>query len=361
MNCLVFRNSMFMKINCTSSFCPVVCFILFASVVGCQNENEQGGLIPADRKTPVTSLRIGVMPKLVGISYFEATGKGALEAGEELNIDVHYDGPTSALHEDQVRMLNTWMAQNFDVLAVAPNDPDAISSTLRSAERQEFTVITWDTDANAENSRRQIFVNQASNQAIADTMVDIMVEGLKEQGKEPQGKFLIVSGTPTASNQNAWIKLMKSQIDEKYPQMELLETLMPGEDQNKAQEMTTAALNSHGDIAGIWGLTSVAVPGAAKAVQDAGKTDEIFVTGVGLPSSMKPFVRNGSCTKFALWNPVDLGYLTVYVAHQLKTKGEIKDGTYNFGRIKGVIVKDGQAILGPPMVFTKENIDNFNF
>ena len=124
MNYLVFRNSMLMRINCTSLFCPVVCFILFASVVGCQNENEQGDLIPADRKTPVTSLRIGVMPKLVGISYFEATGKGALEAGEELNIDVHYDGPTSALHEDQVRMLNTWMAQNFDVLAVAPNDPN---------------------------------------------------------------------------------------------------------------------------------------------------------------------------------------------------------------------------------------------
>ena len=61
------------------------------------------------------------------------------------------------------------------------------------------------------------------------------------------------------------------------------------------------------------------------------------------------------------WDPVDLGYLSVYVAHHLKTKGELPDGTYDFGRIKGVIVKDGEAILGPPIVFTKENIANYNF
>ncbi len=350
-----------MKTIWTLPLCSIFSFFLLVSFVGCQSENKQAGSIPTGPDTPAASLRIGVMPKLVGISYFEATGKGALQAGEELNLKVHYDGPTSALHEDQVRMLNTWMAQDFDVLAVAPNDPDAISSTIRSAVRENFTVLTWDTDANAENSRRQIFVNQASNEAIADTMVDIMVEGLKEQGKEPQGKFLIVSGTPTASNQNAWINFMKVRIENEYPQMELLETLMPGEDQSKAQEMTIAALNSHNDIDGIWGLTSVAVPGAAKAVEDAGKTGKIFVTGVGLPSSMRPFVESGSCTKFALWDPVDLGYLTVYVAHHLKTKGEIKDGTYDFGRIKDVIVKDGQAILGPPIVFTAENLDDFNF
>tara|TARA_Y100000814_G_scaffold280135_1_gene243306 strand:- start:226 stop:1278 length:1053 start_codon:yes stop_codon:yes gene_type:complete len=350
-----------MKNAYTSSLYLILSFISLSWFLGCSSETEQGSSPIEESGTPEASLRIGVMPKLVGISYFEATGKGALEAGEELNINVHYDGPTSAIHEDQVRMLNTWMAQDFDVLAVAPNDPDAISSTLRSAAREDFTVMTWDTDASPENSRRQIFVNQASNEAIADTMVNIMIEGLQEQGKTPTGKFLIVSGTPTASNQNIWIKFMKARIEKEYPQMLLLETLMPGEDQSKAQEMTTAALNSHGDIAGIWGLTSVAVPGAAKAVGDAGKSGKIFVTGVGLPSSMKPFVENGSCSKFALWNPVDLGYLTVFVAHHLKAKGELSDGTYDFGRIKGVVVKDGQAILGPPIVFTKENIGDFNF
>ncbi|MBK95689.1 MAG: autoinducer 2 ABC transporter substrate-binding protein [Planctomycetaceae bacterium] len=342
-------------------YTTIIYLLLLTLVIGCGSENDTTSTETGTAAENTETLRIGVMPKLVGITYFEATGQGAKQAGEELDINVHYDGPTSAIHEDQVRMLNTWMAQDFDVLAIAPNDPDAISSTLRSAVRDGFTVMTWDTDANADTSRRQVFVNQASNQSIADTMVDIMVQGLEEQGKEPKGKFLIVSGTPTASNQNTWIRFMKARIESEFPDMEILETLMPGEDQSKAQEMTTAALNSHNDIVGIWGLTSVAIPAAAKAIEDAGKTSEIYATGIGLPSSMKPFVESGSCTKFALWDPVDLGYLSVYVAHHLKTKGELADGTYDFGRIKGVVVKDGEAILGPPIVFTKENIANYNF
>ncbi len=342
-------------------YTTIIYLLLLTLMIGCGSENDTTSTETGTTAENTETLRIGVMPKLVGITYFEATGQGAKQAGEELDINVHYDGPTSAIHEDQVRMLNTWMAQDFDVLAIAPNDPDAISSTLRSAVRDGFTVMTWDTDANADTSRRQVFVNQASNQSIADTMVDIMVQGLEEQGKEPKGKFLIVSGTPTASNQNTWIRFMKARIESEFPDMEILETLMPGEDQSKAQEMTTAALNSHNDIVGIWGLTSVAIPAAAKAIEDAGKTSEIYATGIGLPSSMKPFVESGSCTKFALWDPVDLGYLSVYVAHHLKTKGELADGTYDFGRIKGVVVKDGEAILGPPIVFTKENIANYNF
>ena len=342
-------------------YTTIIYLLLLTLMIGCGSENDTTSTETGTTAENTETLRIGVMPKLVGITYFEATGQGAKQAGQELGINVHYDGPTSAIHEDQVRMLNTWMAQDFDVLAIAPNDPDAISSTLRSAVRDGFTVMTWDTDANADTSRRQVFVNQASNQSIADTMVDIMVQGLEEQGKEPKGKFLIVSGTPTASNQNTWIRFMKARIESEFPDMEILETLMPGEDQSKAQEMTTAALNSHNDIVGIWGLTSVAIPAAAKAIEDAGKTSEIYATGIGLPSSMKPFVESGSCTKFALWDPVDLGYLSVYVAHHLKTKGELADGTYDFGRIKGVVVKDGEAILGPPIVFTKENIANYNF
>ena len=342
-------------------YTTIIYLLLLTLVIGCGSENDTTSTETGTAAENTETLRIGVMPKLVGITYFEATGQGAKQAGPELGINGHYDGPTSAIHEDQVRMLNTWMAQDFDVLAIAPNDPDAISSTLRSAVRDGFTVMTWDTDANADTSRRQVFVNQASNQSIADTMVDIMVQGLEEQGKEPKGKFLIVSGTPTASNQNTWIRFMKARIESEFPDMEILETLMPGEDQSKAQEMTTAALNSHNDIVGIWGLTSVAIPAAAKAIEDAGKTSEIYATGIGLPSSMKPFVESGSCTKFALWDPVDLGYLSVYVAHHLKTKGELADGTYDFGRIKGVVVKDGEAILGPPIVFTKENIANYNF
>ena len=107
------------------------------------------------------ALRIAMIPKLVGIGYFEATEQGAREAARELDVELVYDGPTDARTEDQIKMIDGWMAQGFDVIAVAPNDPEAISRTLRSAGESGALVLTWDTDANPELSRRSVFVNQA--------------------------------------------------------------------------------------------------------------------------------------------------------------------------------------------------------
>lgn len=331
--------------------------ILISLTCGCSGDTTS----VTDDATSDDSIRIGVMPKLVGISYFEATEKGAMEAGEELGLNVHFDGPTAASHEEQVRMLDTWIAQGYDCIAVAPNDPDAVASTLRAAEKDGITVLTWDTDANPETSRRLIFVNQATNQQIAENLVNMMVDGIKDREAELAGKYLLVSGTPTASNQNTWMALMREIIAEKHPEMELLEPLMPGEDQSKAQEMSAAAINAQPDIKGIWGMTSVAVPGAAKAVKDAGLVDSVVVTGVSLPSIMREYVDDGTVARFALCNPVDLGYLTVHMAAYLKENESIADGTYDFGRLKQVVVVDGQAILGPHIVFTADNIDQYDF
>lgn len=306
------------------------------------------------------SIQIGVMPKLMGISYFKATMEGAEEAGAELEIDVEFDGPTDARAEDQAKMLDSWVAQGKDVIAVAPNDPEAISRSFRSATDAGVVMMTWDTDANPEKSKRAIFVNQAPNDAIGRSLVDVMAEGLKEKGVDLAGDYLIVSGTPTAANQNIWMEYMRERIAEAYPEINLLEHLTPGEDFRKSQEQTAEAIAANPQLKGIWGITSVALPSAARAVRDAGKAGEIYVTGLSLPSTMREFVHDGTVEKFVLWDAVDLGYLTVHVAHRL-AQGSLAEGTYDFGRLKGIEVRDGQAILGPPLVFDRGNVDEYKF
>ena len=306
------------------------------------------------------ALRIAMIPKLVGIGYFEATEQGAREAARELDVELVYDGPTDARTEDQIKMIDGWMAQGFDVIAVAPNDPEAISRTLRSAGESGALVLTWDTDANPELSRRSVFVNQAPNRAIGHTLVDIMAEGVRAQGASLSGDYLIVSGTPTASNQNTWMKYMRERIREKYPEMRLLQHLTPGEDQQKCQEQTAEALSAYPDLKGIWGITSVSFPAVAKAVRDANKIGRIEVTGLGMPEEMREYVKDGTVREFCLWDPVDLGYLTLRVAHRLK-QGPLPPGRYDFGRLKGVEVRDGEVLLGPPLIFDGDNIDNYNF
>ncbi len=303
-------------------------------------------------------LVIAVMPKLKGIDYFNAVERGAKEAAQELgSIDLTYDGPTEGKVDQQIPFIESWTLQKVDVVAVACNDPDAISPALKRAHDRGVHVITYDADANAEKSEREFFVNQATFEDIGRALVDEMASQAGEDAK-----VAIVSSSPTAPNQNAWIAVMKRYMAEKYPNMQIVTIQYPEEDQGRAFSMTQDILKTYPDVVGVFGLSSVAFPGAADAVRQAGKSGKVAVVGLSTPKSMKEFVKDGTVKTVILWNPVDLGYLTVYVAKAV-AEGALKPGASQIeaGRLGKVKVEGDQVLLGPPMKFTAENIDQYDF
>lgn len=297
------------------------------------------------------------MPKLIGIGYFNAAEMGVKEAAEALGVEVDYDGPVDADVTKQVQLIDTWITRQYDAICVAPNDPDAISDVLNKARKRGIKVITWDTDSHTD--ARDFFVNQTTSEGIAHTMMDIMAEGVG-----PEAKYINITGTLTAANQNTWMELMEAYRQTKYPGMaNLSETpKAPGEDQAMATQLTADSLKAYPELQGIFGLTSVALPGAAEALRKANAADKIFLTGLATPNDMKEYVLDGTVKKFVLWNVPDLGYLTVHAA-VAAVKGELKEGSteFNTGRITTSRIEGTEIILGEPLVFTKDNIEQFDY
>ena len=300
-------------------------------------------------------LVVGVMPKLVGIDYFNACERGALEAGEELGVTVKYDGPPINDVAAQAQMVETWINRGYDAIAIAPNDPDRIAPALQKAMSQGISVLSYDADAAPD--ARHFFVNQATYAEIGRALVDVMVEGIGEQGK-----YLILTGSLTAANQNYWIKEIEAYTRAKYPGMtNLRETpLVSEEDQAKATQVTIDALKAHPDVEGIYALTSVALPGAAEGIRKSEAQGKVFLTGLSTPRTMQPYVADGTVQKFVLWSPVDLGYLTVLAA-KLHQEGELAAGTIRAGRLGDIQVVDDEVRLGPPIVFDAASLGKYDF
>lgn len=299
--------------------------------------------------------KICMMPKLVGIPYFNAAEKGAKEAAGELDIQLVYDGPTEAKAALQSQMIEQWIQQQCSAITVAANDPNALAPAMKKAGDAGIKTGAWDADV--AKDARDVFVNQATYEAIGYKMVDLMAE--QTGGK---GKFLVVTGSLTAPNQVAWLKAMKERMKEKYPEMAVA-SVQPGEeDLQKGIDITKNYLQANPDTAGVFGITSVALPGAAEAVKQIGRQGEVAVTGLSTPNEMKPYVNSGVVKKFALWNTVDLGYLAVYVANAQVEGNLPKSGTFKAGRLGEVkMLAPDEVLLGPPLVFSKENIDQYNF
>jgi rhamnose transport system substrate-binding protein len=325
----------------------LACVFVLASaalVLGCRGGGER----------PFT---VGFMPKLVGIPYFNACKRGAEEAARGLNIKLDYDGPTAADSSQQNDLLNQWVASGaYDCIAVACNNPDLVADSLRKAQASNILVVTYDADSRPD--ARQFFVNMATYDAVAEAMVDAMAEELEPKGT---GQVGILTSSIQAPNQSEWAKRIKAYTAKKYPKMELLPEEEHGEDRDRGISKARAMIQAHRDLKGIIGLTSVAVPAAAEAVRQEGKQGQIKVTGVSTPKDMRDYVKDGTVTTVILWNPVDLGYLTVHVAYLLHQGKMPETGTIQAGRLGTIHVKDREVLLGKPLRFTKDNIDKYDF
>jgi rhamnose transport system substrate-binding protein len=300
-------------------------------------------------------IKVCMMPKLVGIPYFNASQQGAEEAAEELGIELEYNGPAEAVAARQVEMIEQWTQQDCDAISVAANDPDALAPAMQSAQEAGIETGAWDADVAEEG--REVFVNQATFEAIGQELVDVMAEQTNGQGE-----FLVVTGSLTAPNQNAWLEEMEKHMAAEYPDMSIASVEPGEEDFQLGVDVTRNYLRANPDTAGVFGITSVALPGAAEAVQQMGLAGEIAVTGLTTPNEMKGYIADGVVEEFVLWNPVDLGYLAVHVAVAQVEDELPTSGTFEAGRLGEVeVIAEDEVLLGPPTVFNEENIDEYDF
>jgi ABC-type sugar transport system substrate-binding protein len=218
-------------------------------------------------------------------------------------------------------------------------------------------IATGAWDADVAKDARDVFVNQATFDAIGYELVDVMAKQTNEQGE-----FLVVTGSLTAPNQVAWLEAMRERMKEKYPDMSIASVEAGEEDLQLGIDITKNYLRANPETAGVFGITSVALPGAAEAVEQEGLEGEVAVTGLSTPNEMKPYLESGAVEEFVLWNPVDLGYLAVHVANA-QVEGNLPDsGTFKAGRLGEVeMIAEDEVLLGPPLVFTPENIDEYDF
>jgi ABC-type sugar transport system substrate-binding protein len=313
----------------------------------------QGAPDRAGKKITVVDI-----PKLIGIGYFNATSKGIADAAAELgNVEAKTDGPTKANIDEQITFIDNYITSGVDGILFAANDPVAIAPVLKKALSKGINVVGY--DANSTPDARQWFVNQAEFNGIAKSLIDNMA---KEIGEE--GAFAIVTSTFTTPNQARWIAEMAAYAAACHPKMKWLETVEAQEDNNLSFNQATTLINKHGDeLKGIFGMTSVATPASAEAVTQAGKCGTIAVVGLATPNAMKPYVEKDCVKSVVLWNPVDLGYAAMQVLRAV-ADGVLKAGATSVkaGKLGDLQVVNGSEILlGPPFVFTKENIGQFDF
>ncbi|MXG88341.1 rhamnose ABC transporter substrate-binding protein [Nocardioides flavescens] len=295
------------------------------------------------------------LPKNLGNPYFDTSdnaGKAAVEAFGGTYQEV---GPDQASPDAQVPFINTAAQQGASALVVSANDPEAICDALNEARDADVKVVTFDSDTNADC--RDLFINQATAEGIAKVQVDMIAEQIGDEGD-----IAILSAAANATNQNAWIDLMKEDLAANHPNITLVDTVYGDDDDQKSFDQTAALLQANPDLKGIISPTTVGIAAAARYLSTSDAKGKVALTGLGTPNQMREYVEDGTVTEFALWNPADLGTLAAYAAKAL-VDGDVTDGSGSFeaGDLGEFTAEDGVVLLGEPFKFNADNIGDFDF
>ena len=306
-----------------------------------------------------TGLKVFVIPKNLGNSYFttadSANSGGTIAALTALNESGTETSGTSATASSQIPAIQAAISKGANALLVSATDPTALCPTLDSAMKRGITVVTYDSDA---PTCRSLFINQASTAQIGTSEVDVLASQIGDAGQ-----IAIVSAAASATNQNAWIGYMKTEL-KKYPKMTLVDTVYGNDDPTTATQVTQGLLQQYPNLKGIISPTTVGIAAAASVLDTSKYRGKIALTGLGTPDEMKKYVADGTVKSFELWNPANLGYLAAYAAVELAS-GKITNAagqSFTAGKLGSFTVgADATVLLGPPFVFTSSNISQFNF
>ncbi len=311
----------------------------------------------APASSAAANLTMTFLPKNLGNPYFDTSYKGVQAAVQALGGTVAQVGPAKG--DDpagQVSYINTATQQQVGALLVSANDKSAICDSLKDAMSAGVKVITFDSDTNPDC--RNLFVNQATAEGIAKVQVDMIAEQIGDAGE-----IAILSAAANATNQNAWIDMMKQELAANHPNIKLVDTVYGNDDDQTSFDKTSGLLSSHPNLKGIISPTTVGIAAAARYLSKSNYKGKVALTGLGTPNQMRAYVKDGTVKEFALWNPQDLGALAAYAAAAL-IKGEItgKEGDKFTANGKEYTVgADATVLLGDPFKFNKDNIDQFNF
>ena len=307
-------------------------------------------------------LKIVYIGKNTGNPYFDSITGGFKDACKSLGCEFEFVAPATAEATSQIPFIEAQIQRGVKVIGIAPNSPDALNQVFDAARAKGVLVLTVNGDITKNESHRDATILPTNFDIVGHDQVE-MVGSLIGY----EGEIAILSATTEAPDQNKWIVGMKETLakDPKYAKMKLVATVYGDDQPEKSTTEMEALLSNFPNLKGVIAPTTVGIAAAAQVVQGRHIADKVHVTGLGLPSEMRPFIKDGTVKAFQLWSPYNEGWLAVHFAKGVldgKVKNEV-GGKFEVPNLGPITINAGNSINTQSALttFDAKNIDDYHF
>lgn len=289
--------------------CRLIASTLFATTLATSAAHAAGG---ADQSTlihPMTKPQtIIFVPKVIH-PWYEVVRAGSMFAAQEykkqgIEVNVIWDQPPQADVSDQNARIETDIGRHPDGLVVSCLDPATNNQVLDEAVKAGVNISTF----NSFCADRFPFVGQKDSYQDGYDLAEYLAKQIGDKGSVG-----ILSGSLTAQDHIRRIQGFKAAVA-KHPNIKIVFEHSDNDDLDKAVQITENELQAQPDLVGIFGCNASNPIGAARAVQNAGKSGKIKIVGLDdLPETIQ-FIKDGVITATMAQRQWEQGYWSVVYA-----------------------------------------------
>jgi len=250
---------------------------------------------------------IPVISKGFQHQFWQAVKLGAEQAATEYNVDITFEGPeTEAMVDKQIEMLQTALDKNPAAICLAALDSKAAIPLLEKAKAANIPVVGFDSGV---DSDIPVTTAATDNIAAAGHAADKMAELIGGEGE-----VAVIVHDQTSRTGIDRRDGFLSQMEEKYPNITVVDVQYGGGDHLKSTDLAKAIIQAHPNLKGFFGANEGSIIGVLNAVSELGKEGELVVIGYDSGQQQMDAVRSGVEAGAITQDPIGIGYKCVEAA-----------------------------------------------
>ena len=290
-------------------------FVLAALAVGLAflvASASGGGAAPSTYQSAKKTYTIYLVAGIASDAFYLTMKKGAQAAGKKLGVKVVFTGSTASFSPNtQIPFLNGAIARHPDAILIAPTDKTALIAPIQRAISAGIPVITVDTFIAKPIAVTNVSTdNVAGGKAAADALA-------KAIGSS--GDVGAISVNPGISTTDQRAQGFAAQLKAKYPNINYLGIQYCNDDQTKASNETSALMNGHPNLKGIFAMNVVSGNGVTSAVTAAGKSGQVKLVEFDAGPPQVQALKAGTIDALVAQYPYGIGQLGVQLAYKYIT------------------------------------------
>ncbi len=248
--------------------------------------------------------RIAVVPKAASHIFWQTVHAGVVAAGRDLKIDVVWNAPTAETDfSRQIQIVDSFLAQHVDGLAVAASDRTALNASLDRAAQLGIPVTVFDSGVESTNYMTFLATNNYEAGGMAARKLGELIGG--------KGKVAMVQHMPGSNSTMDREGGFEDVIKKEFPGIQIVARQYGMANHSKSMAAAENMLTAHPDLNGMFGSTEPSSLGAAQALKERNLAGKVKFVAFDSTDKMVEDVRAGVIDAMVVQDPFKMGYEAV--------------------------------------------------